>query len=188
MSKHEQVEDKRSRRVIGGIFGSVALAGIFAIGGFLLGNATADSAMGADTTDVVAQPAGSCVTTPETAMYLATFLQKTGGVVVDPAAETSVGAEELTLASDSGSGTDTGTSFDTVVTGNGDGGTGTPGVTPDPTPVPDPTVTPDPTPPVDPTPEAEDDCDHDHDGNHEHDGDHEHDSHHEDSEQHSGDC
>ncbi len=182
MSKHEQVEDKRSRRVIGGIFGSVALAGICALGGFLLGNATADSAMGADTTDVVAQSTGTCVTTPETAMYLATFLQNTGGVVVDPAADTSVGAEELTLASDSGLGTDTGTSFDTVVTGNGDGGTVTPGVTPDPTPVPDPTVTPDPTPTVDPTPEADDDCDHEHDGDHEDDG------HHEDSEQHSGDC
>lgn len=187
MSTHEQVENKRSRRVIGGIFGSVALAGIFAIGGFLLGNATADSAMGADTTDVVAQSTGTCVTTPETAMYLATFLQNTGGVVVDLATpETSVSEEVITQESPSGSGTDTGITFDTVVTTNGDGGTGapstTPSTTPDPTPVPDPTVTPDPTPTVDPTTEAGDDCDHEHDGHHESDG------HSEDSAQHSEDC
>lgn len=71
MSKHDKNEDKRRRRFIGGIFGSVALAGLFAVGGFLLGNATASSAMGADTSDVLAQSSTGCLNTPESATYLA---------------------------------------------------------------------------------------------------------------------
>lgn len=186
MSKHEQVEDKRSRRVIGGIFGSVALAGIFAIGGFLLGNATADSAMGADSSDVRAQQVAGCLNTAETVNFLAASY----GINAGNSSESSTNAasqdsaDGLNLGSQSGVDPITGFSFDTVITDNGDGGT----VTPDPTVTPEPTITPDPTPTPDPAPQPGDDCEHSGQGEHEGHSDHEESNGHLDDDHHSGDC
>ena len=188
MSKHDENEDKRRRRFIGWIFGSMALAGLFAVGGFLLGNATASSAIGADTSDVLAQQIAGCLNTPESATYLATSYRSNvdASVTSTTDATTQDNTDALNLGAGSGTDPITGFSFDTVITDNGDGGAVTP--TPDPTVAPDPSVTPDPTPTPDPTTQPGDDCYHSGHGEHDGHSDHEdHDGHH-DGDHHSDDC
>lgn len=188
MSKYDENEDKRRRRFIGWIFGSVALAGLFAVGGFLLGNATASSALGSDNTNVLAQAGSGCLNTAESATYLATSQQSNlalpGTLSADTTSQDAVDGTNL----GSGSGVDpvSGFSFDTVITDNGDGGTVTP--TPDPTVTPDPTITPDPTPTPDPAPQPGDDCDHSGHGEHDGHGDHEESDGHHEGDHLSGDC
>jgi len=186
MSKHDDNEDKRRRRFIGWFFGPLALAGLFAVLGFILGNATAHSAMGADNTNVLAQPVVGCLDTDESATYLAASY-RTNAEAVNPSTSDSTSqanTDGTNLGTAADAGIDSVMSFDALITDNGDGA----GITPasDITPNSDPIV--DPTPTPDPTTQSGDDCDHEGHGEHQDHGDHEGDNSHSEGEHQSADC